>query len=130
MNCAHCNGLIKLTFDEKTNAKLTANKTCFACDYWLLRVSRIGHPDQIVIDGHCYQNSGDKSGQHEHCGKTGFMGFGGHRFTWKMLETGEVQTSNDMWSNGTIPQHFRDQVPDNAEWVKTEDFRHSLSFGL
>src|SRR6266498_3893081 len=36
----------------------------------------------------------------------GFLGFGGHKFTIKFFDGREVET-NDLWHQGTIPDHFR-----------------------
>lgn len=50
----------------------------------------------------------------------GFMGFGGRRMSWRELSTGEVYESNNVWTQGVIPDGFQDLLPDNAEWVPTK----------
>jgi hypothetical protein len=118
MNCSICGKEIKTSYGPKMNEQMLSRKMCFHCNYWQDRVERIGSPTQIIIDGYIYQNAGDKPGAIE--GRdVAFMGHGGHRFTWRMLETGEIQTSNDMWFNGKpYHPHFQELLPDNAEWVK------------
>lgn len=42
-------------------------------------------------------------------------GFGGHEFRFRMLKSGQVVTTRDLWFQGEIPVEFRDELPDNAE---------------
>ena len=46
-------------------------------------------------------------------------GFGGRTFRWVFLDdpTETGMESNDLFSIGTIPERFRDRLPDNARWV-------------
>jgi len=120
--CIFCGGDIALNYSETMNIYLMERCVCFRCNYWCERMERIGNPNQIVIGHSMYQDSGDKPNAHEHRGTVGFMGFGGHRFYWKMLATGEIRTSNDLWSNGKIPEHFRSNFVPNAEWSTKEEY--------
>lgn len=43
-------------------------------------------------------------------------GFGGRKFVIRFFDGREVTTTN-LWHQGTIPPKFRDQMPDNAEFV-------------
>jgi len=45
-----------------------------------------------------------------------YRGFYGKQFTVTLLD-GTVLTSNDVWHQGTIPESYRDRLPDNVtEW--------------
>lgn len=46
----------------------------------------------------------------------GFMGFGGHRISWRD-NTGQTYESNNVWHQGEIPESFRERLPSNAVWV-------------
>lgn len=119
MKCCICGEEIKLNYGKKAKEKMTSRKMCFSCNYWQDRVDGIGNPKQIIINGLIYQNAGDKPGARQGVGGVGFLGFGGRRFTWRMLETGEIQTSNDLWFNGKPEnRHFQELLKDNAEWIK------------
>lgn len=45
-----------------------------------------------------------------------FMGHGGARLRWRD-SSGNAYESNDVWSQGDIPEGFRDRLPDNAKWI-------------
>lgn len=49
--------------------------------------------------------------------RRGFMKPGSVEMTWRVLATGELFTSNDVWCQGKIPEEFRELLPDNAEWI-------------
>lgn len=45
----------------------------------------------------------------------GLLGHGGHRFRFRMLDTGDIITSHNVWNQGRIPVEYRELLPDNAE---------------
>jgi len=45
-------------------------------------------------------------------------GFGGHRFRFRNLATGEVTESRDMWHGGVIPPAWRERIPDTHEMLE------------
>jgi hypothetical protein len=47
----------------------------------------------------------------------GNAGYGGAKFVFRMLETGNVITSRNVWCQGRIPTDYRDRLPDNAELI-------------
>jgi hypothetical protein len=47
--------------------------------------------------------------------QTGMRGFDGRTFRFRMLDTGEVIEHDNVWYQGTIPERYREQLPDNAE---------------
>lgn len=73
-------------------------------DFWDEQLADIG----IVVNG-----------QHYRIGSTPYpakgYGFGGSEFVVKMLDTGEIIKTCDMWHQGTIPEFY--QIKDNAEFV-------------
>lgn len=73
---------------------------CFTCGFWLNQV--LNDRDRAFVI----------SGIHYRAGKGGF---GGHVFTVRR-HTGETYTG-ELWSQGIIPEHMRDRLPDNAEFV-------------
>lgn len=48
----------------------------------------------------------------------GMLGHGGHRFRFRMLDTGDVITSHNVWRQGQIPVEYRELLPDNAEYYQ------------
>lgn len=48
------------------------------------------------------------------------FGFGGHRFRFRLLATGEIIESHNVWCQGDIPTEYRGLLADNAEQVHDE----------
>lgn len=88
----------------------------FHREFWLEKVAWKDNGDRtpegslaIRINGRHFVTTPGSVGQ----------GFGGRRFKWVMKSNPEVVLeSRDMWSQGYIPQEFRDVLHDNAEWVE------------
>ena len=65
----------------------------------------------FVIEGACYYKA-----DREQTGGA-YRGFGGRSFTIRVLATGGIVKTSDLWFNGKIPPRFRDRMPDTAEFV-------------
>ena len=77
---------------------------CFKCSFWEDKV--IHSPsNRAIIDGHHYVASSGNGG-----------GMGGRKFKIKFNDGREIETTN-LWSQGDIPKHFRDRLPDDAEFM-------------
>ena len=48
------------------------------------------------------------------------LGFAGRVFHIRFFDDREDVTTNNLWSGGRIPQHFKAEFPDTAEFVPTE----------
>lgn len=82
---------------------------CFKCNFWR---EKVNIKDRLVIvDGKAYYPTPDTDAPN-HC-----KGFGGAIFRYQFLD-GRIETCGNMWSNGVIPQHFRDRLPDNAKFLR------------
>lgn len=46
------------------------------------------------------------------------LGHGGARFRFRLLATGEIIESHNVWFQGQIPDEYRELLPDNAEAVR------------
>ncbi len=86
-----------------------ANKTCmdekglcFTCAFWTLKLD-LKNP--VVIDGGLYSPESGNG-----------PGMAGRRFDIRM-PNGEEITTHNLWSQGIIPEHFRDRLPNNAEFM-------------
>jgi len=106
MNEPKCNECGKVGYstsfmDGSTKRKMDELGVCFDCAFWTLQSQR---KDQVVIDGCMYS-----------IGSGGNGGMGGRRFDIKI--NGKETTTNDLWHQGTIPYHFKERMPDNAEFL-------------
>jgi hypothetical protein len=72
--------------------------------------------DQIRVEGKCYHVSEEPTNEEKR--KTGGWGFGhgGFEFLIDCFDGRKIITSN-LWHNGTIPKHFKDQLLDNARFI-------------
>ena len=66
----------------------------------------------LVINGVHYTHGGMKVGV-----RKDWRGSNGRHYKIKMLD-GTIVETNDLWHQGTIPEEFREYLPDNAEFIK------------
>ena len=62
----------------------------------------------VIADGHCYKIGADYPRMPASC-----KGFGGRKWHVRFFDGRTVVTDN-LWHNGTVPDAFRAQLPDNA----------------
>ncbi len=98
---------------------------CFEKDFWLDILKRKNR--ELIIDGKAYL-----------VGKTNslFKGFSGRRFYIRMLDTpenkthlygpNEVFTTDNLWHNGTVPENFKEQLPNNAEFITENEYNNIM----
>lgn len=80
-------------------------------NYWK-RLAERANPNDAVVKGHFYS-----IGPENPRTPRKYRGFGGDRYVVRFND-GRMVTSTNMWYAGTIPEQFRGQLPDNAEFVK------------
>lgn len=125
MKCRYCKKEIDFQYYEAENDKLKLMEACFSCAFW---IEKIPHRNnwRIVIykGGHYYIGKGGGNKEHH--------GFAGTK--WKIVCKGNSNMANeedkirnsdgkilqstvytdDLWSQGTIPERFRKLLPDNV----------------
>jgi len=82
---------------------------CFRCNFWL---SFVGRPGGLVIDGMHFTLGNEDS-------TVARRGFDGQRFIIATNDGRTIITTN-LWANGSVPEHFRSRLPDNARFVAAE----------
>lgn len=87
---------------------------CFTKHYWLERVKNKDSKKQVIAKGVIYQIDSEND-------ISSFRGFGGTKFVIHFFDGRKVFTSN-LWHNGTVPDEFRDQLPDNAEFGDVREY--------
>ena len=106
--CLHCGSIINTTYREPTKSELIRDNVCFFCNFWMGYIEKKNNLSIARIDGNHYIISPD--------GPAGFKGFGGRKFTI-IFNDGREITSHNLWHQGTIPDHFKKQLPDNAKFI-------------
>jgi hypothetical protein len=92
---------------------------CFNCSFWAEVVEETQKGRRIIVAGSAYF-VGNESAE----GRSSWRGFGGSRFVIQDLKTEKVTVSTNLWHNGKIPEHFREQLPDTARFLPSEgEFR-------
>lgn len=81
-------------------------------DFWNSQLK--DRQDAVVIDG-----------VHYRIGDTPYPergnGFGGNKYVIHYLNSDKVVKTRDLWHQGTVPQEYRQVLPDSAEFVVEED---------
>lgn len=102
--------------------KNICSNECFDKKYWNQIIK--DKNNRVIIDGTVYWY--DKTEPIK--GIRGqFLGFCGRLFTIRYKTTGEIVKTNSLWHNGVVPEWCKDQLPDNAEFVK-ERFNNDDDF--
>lgn len=117
MKCVVCGKSIAES--RHTNAVLCSTK-CFNIHFWQEIIAN--KKRHIVVNGKCYFDGGNV----EHPDQYMFLGFGGRRF-WIRYKDGHTVTTNNLWFNGEVPDEFKDQLPDNAEFYWPEHIRFAAT---
>lgn len=126
LNFQHCQGFVGCAKDSKgklISGYNTKRGLCTSCDHWerLYEGRRRNDVISIRVNGRHYQTALQSINKPP--GK--YAGFGGRKFVVRIKSphttlvdciTHEFYTC-DMWTQGVIPEHFRDKLPDNAEFL-------------
>jgi len=108
--CKECGKREELCWNKKTNDTLTKYQLCFNCNFWREKIVIKDRPKVARIGGNHYLIGMENEPP------LMFRGFGGDKFTILFNDGQEVTTTN-LWHQGTIPEHFKDRLPDNAKFV-------------
>ena len=82
---------------------------CFSCNFW----TDIKERNPLIINGDSYMDGGNQvSVRHRD-----LLGFAGRVFRYRRLGETEWKETNNMWHQGTVPEIFREEMPDNAEFA-------------
>jgi len=122
--CIKCGAEEKCFYNEATVTALAARQLCFSCDfYWRFLNDPAPTPDRhhhstaVVANGHIYTDGGNV----ENPGyDTRALGFGGHKWHFRMLDDSREWMSNNVWHGGEIPEIWRKEIPDNAEIIPAQ----------
>jgi hypothetical protein len=110
MDCRECG---KPSDSHKYKGLNIPSDLCFRCDFWLGHISRKDEPESIRINGEHYRLSTPL--WEENPQKREFLGFAGRVFLIHFND-GRVVKTNNLWHQGTIPERFRNRLPDNAHF--------------
>lgn len=106
VDCRECGKRKGVNTLEKD--RLLAVQLCFTCDFWRGYERVKDDPRVVRVGGDHYFVEPDSTSWP--------LGFGGRRWSVEFFDGRRVVTKN-LWHQGTIPEHFRERLPDNARFV-------------
>jgi len=110
--CSCCGELFTTNYCEPTKSELMAQKICFHCHFWKGYVREKDNPKFARIKGthYCVEKSANVGRD------VRWNGFGGTKFTVRWMD-GRQESTNNLWCQGDIPDRFKNDLPDNAEFI-------------
>ena len=96
---------------------ILCSSECFTINFWREIIAE--KDKHIVINGECYCDGGENA-------PGAFHGFAGRRF-WIRFKDGSTLTTNNLWYQGKIPDEFRPELPDTAEFYTPEHIKFTNS---
>lgn len=110
MKCKECGKKIETTFVHSESLKIMG--LCNSCHRWgeLCNRDRL-LKDCVRINGKHYIVGPEDDTRRQ------WRGYGGSKFRIRKFDGGEIVTTN-LWHQGDIPDHFRERLPDNAEFAR------------
>lgn len=114
--CKQCGkARFALRWNDDVLRKLAEREVCFTCNHWLELLEPQGHMARVVVDGRHYMYDNRMPYVEK---PTGFMGHGGTVFNIKFLNSGDVIKTNNLWTQGEIPEHMLKYFPNNAVFIE------------
>lgn len=112
--CKECEGVVSLSYGPCREKELMEeHRVCFHCAFWLNVIpSYKRNKRRVVINGNSYYVE-----PYAERATYKFLGHGGRFCKIKRFDSDEVMTTNNLWHQGSVPQHFRDRLKDNAEFL-------------
>lgn len=111
--CSVCGDPARLSCAGDVGDRMREKTLCFACAFWEEKVEWVtANPDVSArIHGRHYIIAPDLNPGRERW----LAGFNGDHFLILFTDGRRVETRN-LWNGGEIPERWRDQLPDNAEF--------------
>lgn len=106
LKCEFCGKEIEKSAYPKVIPVMCGSKDCFSEYFWNEIIDN--KQDYLIINHRSYT-----------IGKDTFVkGFGGAKHAIKKFDSGEIIYTDNLWTNGDVPEKFWDKLPDNAEFIK------------
>lgn len=109
VHCIECSKYEVIVWNRSVEMVLRERSLCYSCNFWHEKMLSPGR--SLVVDGCRYGIGSEGKSDNAH------RGFGGQEFLVKFFEgvPFDILTTN-LWHNGEVPDHYRDRLPDTAEF--------------
>jgi hypothetical protein len=111
ITCKECFCQARACYTREVNQALLERELCYSCLFWTALVQKKESLESVRISGNHY-TIGNGS-------KRLYRSYDANVFCIR-FHTGREVTTDDLWHNGEIPDHFRKRLPDNAVFLNTE----------
>lgn len=122
-NCTKCGKHEDRNWIPEAAQELAERQLCHSCNYWWTYLYAAEKPDMhhhhstaVVIDGHVYTDGGRVSNPN-----APFVGHAGREFRIRMLDGSRELSTNNLWSGGKVPELWRPEIPDTAEFIPSSN---------
>lgn len=112
LECEICGKQIEKTCYD--NRILCSSDECWNKAYWQEMIENKDTKRQVRIKGIVYYIGDENT-------TSSFRGFDGAKYVINFFDGRKVFTSN-LWHNSTVPDEFKDQLPDNAEFGDIQEY--------
>jgi hypothetical protein len=115
--CVECGSFIQARSDRPTL------DWCQYCGFWLDRIANLSKFLIVDVDG-VPTSYADAGRRNVSARDKSHLGFGGHEFTIERTNpdgTTSTWTTNNLFGQGAVPEHFRDRMPVNARFIKPDE---------
>ena len=92
--------------------ELKEMQVCSSCHFWIKTKKSLNNKKRVIIKGVSYWVENPTSAPN-HC-----KGHSGHEFKIKRFDSKEIITTDNLWHNGEVPELFKKEILDNAEFIK------------
>lgn len=106
MKCPTCGEEIGRFVSDKSS--MEKHGECFVCSLWRKRLPLVKNSNVAIIDGTFYTIGSEND-------PSPFRGFGGDKFIINFKDGRQVTTTN-LWCGGDVPEAWKSQFPDNADF--------------
>jgi len=115
VSCKICGDREQAYYTDDIRNRMVSRQLCFTCLFWTEHIEN--HDDQtvVIVKGVRYHMAPEDDKPGRGVGR----GFGGSRFVIRFFDGREVVSTN-LWCQGGIPERFKSQLPDNAEFVSNK----------
>lgn len=111
--CSLCKKPYKNYYSGEIAEIMKEQDLCFTCALWTMHYleDMKGKRKYAIVNGNHYILEPHTSDDPKLRGSYGVL------TKFRFLEDGHIETCDNVWHQGTIPEHFRSIMPDNAEFV-------------
>lgn len=117
--CQYCGNEICFHYSDAMNKQLAEDHNCFSCNFWKEQSDAVYESEAYtrpIIEGRLYKIETEPVPLPKPNEKY-LYGFDGMKHVIEFNDGPTIVTHN-LWTQGAIPAIFRDELPDNAKFVK------------